>query len=397
MENKKTGSVAVRFLEVAGLLLFLLTGCGAVQGKQTVGQLNHEPIDGSKAVEIIFSPKEGVQDALLKESLAEKKGETNGNTYYEVDVCRRNEESGFYTVSYAKVMAQFTYLNQIYRVDLDTDNREMLYETREAYWLNEFEVTDNCLYWVEFVSLGEQEEPLFRVMQYELATGEVRCIAERSGAEVEEICLAASDRYVAWYDHYRKEGRTEIVIYDNDKREFYTLSGGMGFSQFARLDIIDGGITYFSEAEGGNIFINRYDLDTRTTDAQLMISISGDRRLVDCFSSNRYLGWKLDEGSVRGDRYCFYDREDGSLYSIREDKGVNVFSEWLSDYLYLNCYDTLYVCDPSSGKVWQQKLEGSGMQFREYGDGQVYLEVRTDDEAKLMTVHIPGQPEYTEK
>lgn len=33
------------------------------------------------------------------------------------------------------------------------------------------------------------------------------------------------------------------------------------------------------------------------------------------------------------------------------------------------------------------------MQFREYGDGQVYLEVRTDDEAKLMTVHIPGQPE----
>lgn len=114
---------------------------------------------------------------------------------------------------------------------------------------------------------------------------------------------------------------------------------------------------------------------------------------MECFSSKKYVGWKLDEGTVRGYRYYVYDMENGSLYSFLGDKGVSVFSEWLSDYLYLNCYDTLYVCDPSSGKVWQQKLEGSGMQFREYGDGQVYLEVRTDDEAKLMTVHIPDQPE----
>lgn len=235
--------------------------------------MNHDPIDVSKAVEIILSPKEGVQDVLLQESFAEKKGETNGNTYYEVDVCRSNEESGFYTVSHAEDMAQYTDLNQIYRVDLNTDNREMLYETREAYWLNEFEAAGGFLYWVEFVWPKTQEEqsgPLYRVMQYELTTGEVSCIAERDGEVINEICLAASEQYVTWYDDYREEDRTEIVIYDSNKQEFHTLSGVKGFSQYARLDIIDGGITYLSEDEGGNTLINRYDLTTRKTDALLL-------------------------------------------------------------------------------------------------------------------------------
>ncbi len=30
------------------------------------------------------------------------------------------------------------------------------------------------------------------------------------------------------------------------------------------------------------------------------------------------------------------------------------------------------------------------MQFREYGDGQIYLEVRTDDEVKPMAIDISG-------
>lgn len=400
MENKTTGAIAVIFLKIVGLLLFLLTGCAAVQGKQTVGNTNNEPIDCSNAVEIILSPKEGAWDVLLQESFAEKKGGTNGNTSYEVDVCRRNDESGFYTVSHSEDMAQYTYLNQIYRVDLDTDSREILYETREAYWLNEFEATDNFLYWVEFVSpetWEEQGESLYRVMQYKLATGEAGCIAERNGEEIDEICLAVSEGYVAWYDNYRKEGRTEIVIYDSDKQEFHTLSGAKGFSSFARLDIVDGGITYLGEDEEGNTLINRYDLNTQRTDTLLLKKISKDKKIVECFSSERYVGWKLDDGAVRGYKYYVYDRENGSLYGFRGDGDISVFSEWISDYLYFNCHDTLYVCDPSSGRIWLQKLEGFGMQFREYGSGQVYLEVRTDDEAKLMTVHIPDQPEENEK
>lgn len=380
MGNKK--------MAVFVLSLFLLAGCGR---KQTTGLLNQEPIDCSKAVEFILSPDESSQDVLLQESFAEKKGETNGDTYYEVDVCRRNEESGFFTVSHAKDMAQYTYLNQIYRVDLKTDSREMLYETKDAYWLNEFEAVDHFLYWVEFVSPGDLEDPLFRVLQCDLTTGEVECIAEKNGAEVEELCLAVSERYVVWYDHYRKEDRTEIVIYDSDKKDFHTLSEVKVVSPYARLDIIDGGITYFSEAEEGNIFINRYDLDTRTIEAKLMISVRGGNQLLKCFSSDRYMGWELDEGDAIGNRYCFYDRKDGSLYSICCDNGVSVFSEWLSDYVYLNCSgsDMLVVFDPASGRMWKQKLEGNGMQFREYDSGQVYLEVRTDEEAKLFTIEVP--------
>lgn len=229
-------------------------------------------------------------------------------------------------------------------------------------------------------------------MQYELATGEVSCIAERNSEEVFEICLAASDDYVTWYDDFW-DGRTEIVIYDVKKKEAHTLSGVKKFSAYARLDIVDGGITYFSEDEKGNIFVNRYVLDSGKADALMLGKINLPEKLEVCSSTDKYMGWRTDGGTV-GRSYYFYDVESGTLYSLRESKGIHVFSAWLSDYLYLNCHDsegyTLYVCDLSEGRSWQEKLEGHGMQFREYGDGQVYLEVRTDDEVKLMAIDVPG-------
>ena len=121
---------------------------------------------------------------------------------------------------------------------------------------------------------------------------------------------------------------------------------------------------------------------------------NASEKLSGCFSTEKYMGWQTDGGVVR-DSYYFYDRESGALYSLRGSTEINVFSAWLSDYLYLNCYDsegyTLYVCDLSDGRSWQEKLEGHGMQFREYGGGQVYLEVRTDDEVKLMAIGVPGR------
>lgn len=401
MRSKKIASAFNRCLSFTGVLL--LAGCagkGASGG--TVEQLSDAPVDCSEAVEVIISSEEGVQDTLLQESFSEKKGERNEKTYYEVDVCRRNEESGFYTVSYGEDMTQFTFLNQIYHVNLETKAEEMLYETREAYWLNEFEATDGFLYWVEYIWTEAEEEScgtVYRIMQYELATGEVRCIAERDSEEVLEICLAVSEQYVTWYDDYQ-EGRTEIVIYDIERQKFRTLPGVKKFSAYARLDIVDGGITYFCEDEKGNISVNRYVLDSGKTDVLMLGKMNASEELLFCFSTDRYMGWQTDCGAVKGDCYYFYDRESGVLYSFREDKGINVFSAWISDYLYLNCYDsegyTLYVCDLPGGSTWQEDMEGYGMQFREYGDGQVYLEVRMKDEVKLMTIAVPEQLIFNE-
>ena len=378
----------------AGVLL--LTGCGGQEADSgAVRQINDTPIDSSAAVEITLFSEEGIRDALLRESFSGKKGGRDGSTYYEVDVCRQTEEGCFYTVSHAEDMAQYTFLNQIFRVNPETKTEEMLYETREAYWLNEFEAAGGFLYWVEYMweVEGKLSGTLYRIMQYELATGEVSCIAERNSEEVFEICLAASDDYVTWYDDFW-DGKTEIVIYDVKKKETHTLSGVKKFSAYARLDIVDGGITYFSEDEEGNIFVNRYVLDSGKTDAFMLGKRNASEKLSGCFSTEKYMGWQTDGGVVR-DSYYFYDRESGALYSLRGSTEINVFSAWLSDYLYLNCYDsegyTLYVCDLSDGRSWQEKLEGHGMQFREYGGGQVYLEARTDDEVKLMAIGVPGR------
>lgn len=384
------------------LTLLFVGACGKrpteIDHIDTAEELNQAFIDVSKAVEIVLSPDEGAQDVLLSETFAGKRGETDVDTYWSMGDCKRNEESGFYTVEHGKDMAQYGDLYQIFRVDLKTNEREMLYETRDAAELNEFEVTGSFLFWKESVPQKEKEDWTYRVMQYELATGEVRCIAERENIGAE---LNVSEQYVVWYEP-SGEGWLEIVSYDIQKQEFHTLpgikdfaQGTPGFRPFSSLKIIDGGITYFSEAEGGNTYINRYDLNTRTTDAQLLVKGRGTK-LVGCFSSKRYIGWELDDGSAWDSKYYFYDRSIGALYCIcgDKDKRVNVFSEWFSDYLYFNCTyggvdNTLFVFDPASGKVWQQKLEGIGMQFSKYGSGQVCLEVRTDEEAKLMTIQIP--------
>lgn len=136
--SKKVIIAFSKCLLFAGVLL--LTGCGGQKAADgAVRQINDTPIDSSAAVEITLPSEAGPQDALLQECFSGKKGGSNGSIYYEVDVCRQTEEGCFYTVSHAEDMAQYTFLNQIFRVNPETKTEEMLYETREAYWLNEFE------------------------------------------------------------------------------------------------------------------------------------------------------------------------------------------------------------------------------------------------------------------
>ena len=394
-------------------LLFMLSmlfvgACGKrpteIDNIDTAEELNQAFIDVSKAVEIVLSPDEGAQDMLATETFAEKRYGTNGDIRWEIVYSRRNEESGFYSIYHELDVEENEYLVQFFRVDLKTNEREMLYESRNPDRLTEIEVTDSFLYWTENV-LYESGGVATRVMQYELATGEVRCIAESEKMVHAELCV--SEQYVVWCEH-SGEGWWEIVFYDVHKQEFHTLPGiksstlgGQGspeilagFRPFSSLDIIDGGITFFSEAGGGNTYINRYDLNTRTMDAQLLIEGRGTE-MAGCFSSKRYIGWQLGD-RLEGRKYYYYDRDSGSLYCIRgENKKAGLLSQWFSDYLYFHYKDPdkdgdfLFVLDPASGKVWQQKLEGYGRQFREYGSGQVCVEVLTGEEQKLFTIQIP--------
>ena len=399
MGREKRGFVLAGYLVLAGLLFSGLTGCaGKESAGETVRQLNDKPVDCAGAAEIVITPEAGVQDVLLQEIYSGKRGASDGNTYHTVDGCRCNGESVFYTVSYGEDMAQYTYLNQIYRVDLTTGAEELLYETEEAFWLNEFEATGAYLYWVEYLSTEAEGSfgVLYRVMQYELATGEVKCIAERDGEEVFEICLAAWEQYVTWYDDYCADDRVEIAIYDAKKQEFSTLApaGTKKFSAYKRLDIVDGGITYFDVDEEENISINRYLLDSGETDVLLLGNQKNCGEPIDCFSSDTCIGWQSKDYASPKESYYFYDVEEGKLYRFSGGKGVSIFSKWLSEKLYFNCNNSnghmLYVFDFSTGGVSQQRFEGSGMQFREYGDGQVYLEVRGDGQVQLMTVSMPS-------
>lgn len=390
------------------LSLLFAGACGkrsAIDNTNTAEELNQAIIDVSKAVEIVLVPDEGAQDALLEETFAVEKGEPDEDSdWSSIWYCRRNEESGFYTVEQGKDMAQYGDLWQLFRVDLKTNERELLYEARGVGEPGELEVTDRFLYWVEPIAWEGKEDWGRGVMQYELATGEVRCIAEREKMGPE---FTVSEQYVVWYEP-SGEARLDIVAYDVQKQELFTLlglksftTGGQGspeelagFRPFSRLEIVDGGITFFSEAEGGNTYINRYDLNTRRMDAQLLIKGRG-KMMAGCFSSKRYIGWLLEE-STGDSKYYFYDRDSGSLYCICGEKGKNkyLYSNWFSDCFYFHYTDYeenvfLFVVDPASGKVWQQKLEGHGYQFRGYGDGQVYFDGWTEEEKKLFSIHVP--------
>lgn len=391
-------------------LMFSLLFAGACGKRPTIDnidtaeELNQAIIDVSKAVEIVLVPDEGAQDALLEESFAVKKEEIKGDAdWSSIGYCRRNEESGFYFVEHGEDMAQYGNHYQIFRVDLKTNERELLYEARDIGQLGELEATGRFLYWLEPLQ-DESGDGVSAVMQYELATGEARCIAERKKTGPD---IAVSEQYVVWAEPSGKV-RLDIMAYDMQKQELQTLPGlksftiaGQGapeelpgFRPFGTLNIVDGGITFFSEAEGGNTYINRYDLNTQTMDAQLLIKGRG-KMMEGCFSSKRYIGWQLG-ASTDDCKYYVYDRNSGSLYCIRGEKGKNrrLYSNWFSDYLYFQYTDYeenefVFVVDPASGKVWQQKLEGHGYQFREYGSGQVYFDAWTDEGNKLFTIHVP--------
>lgn len=352
--------------------------------------LNDRPLDVSNATEISLNKKgKEISDLLCVDFETDKgKVDTKAGIYTEISECVRNKNDIFFVRSYGEDGAQFYYLNQIYCSDLKHNQEVLLYET-DAVWLNEFLANDTNLYWVEYVFSKEKGDFDYNVMQYDLSTEEVTCIANRNAVESEEICLAASDEYVAWYDSYWN-GSVQIIIYDIKKQEIQTIQDAniKKFMPYERLNIVDDYITFFSQDVEGWIYINRYNLNTYEKNVLLLGKKEDYKKLAACFSNSKYIGW-LTEYSYG--TYYFYNIETGNLYSLSQSDEMRVFSGWLSDYLYINESQSgcVYVYDFDTEETYYQKIEqGAALSLKSYGDELLHMKVIGDENVELVTVQF---------
>lgn len=380
------------------LICLALSGCGQAAPKQ--GDLL---MDVSNMEAIPLSIPQDIQDteALLEEDITVKR--EGVRTVYDKNLGEEdcfglesvecNKDYEFLHVSYSEKMAQYPYRNQIYISSLQQDNKALIYDTSEAYWINEIRVNDNYLYWVEYM-YGEKDT-CYRVMQYQLESGEISCIAERDGSDVFELCLEVSDCFLTWYDIFRDDN-VEIVVFDIEKQEFMErkdiedIAGGFVtlYGLYERLKIVDDYITYFLEDEEGKLYVRRENLCTGQSSTLLLGDRRKYRKLAGCFSDERYIGWHTEYG---WGSYYFYDMDKGELYSWDVEKDeMCVFSKFFSlGRLYINNSkdDSVYVWDLETGQAYCQNYgDGAGMQFSRYGEKLLNLEVRFDDRVELLTL-----------
>lgn len=383
------------------IAVFILGSCSspgnipiAEENEYTQLQLNQQPINISEAVEIVldWNPKEKTD--LLMEVFSIDDGETDAEagTYFEILECTKNQKDTFYTKCYSEIMAQFSYFNQVYQYNAEQDQSILLYETADAIWVNELVAADNTVYWVEYNKYENGKSGImYRVMQFNLGTGEVQCIASRDSDEAGELCLAISEQYVTWYDFYRDDKKAIISIYDIKNQEIISIEDGVQlFAPYERLDVVDGAITYFTEDEEENLYINRYDISSTKKDILWLGEKKDYKKLSGCFSDSEYIGWFEEYG---WGPYYFYNMESGVLYCLHPPKGMSVFSQWVSEgCLYVNesLDDRIYVYDFVSGDVLYQNLppDSTGFVICQYEDGAPYLKVRMGDETKLLSIEI---------
>lgn len=378
------------------LLLCILPGCRRAVSEH---EQNNQIMDVSH-LEAVHLSIEDVQEVeeLLKEEVCIKKTEAlsinvediGEENYAELETVIRNSDYEFFHIMYSAKMSQFSYRNQIYMRSLQQDRNILIYDTSEAYWVNEVCANDNYLYWVEYISGADT---CYKVMQYQLNSGEISCIAERDSG-TSELCVEVSDRFLTWYDIFT-DGRVEIVVFDIEKQEFMERKGSdvpggsvLLYALYERLMIMEDCITYFTEDEEEKLYIRRENLRTGQMDTLLLGDKKAYGKLAGCFSDGRYIGWHTDYG---WGSYYFYDMDTGALYcwDVKND-GMYVFSKFFSSgNLYFNNgkEDCVYVWNLPTGKACRQNYgEGTGMYFGQYGAGLLDLEVRFEDRVELLTL-----------
>ena len=397
-----------------GLLFFVLLLCGlsgCSRAAAAPGQEEHRMTDISSAEAETLSMAGNIQETeTLKEDriiltdediFARHVESVPSGSYTSLDTVIRNTDRIFFQISYSENMAQYTYRNQLYMRSFGQDEDTLLYDTSNAYWLNEICANDTYLYWVEYVSSTTSDgiENYIKVMQCRLDNGDISCIAERDGTEFSEICLEVSDRFLTWYDIHMHDSVVELVVFDIEKQEFQeridTESDYQGltvtlYNPYVGLKITENCVTYFMQDDQEQLYIRREDLDTGTTDTFLLGKIKPYHQIAACYSDSRYIGWYTDYGE-RGD-YYFYDTDSEKLYlwNVKKD-GMYVFSSYFCrGKLYFNNTDdhNIYVWDLSTGQVHCQNFGEDAYWIRSYGDNNLlYLGTSSIDTAGCCALY----------
>ena len=345
-----------------------------------------EGIDLSKAIGISLDQNASEMPVLLREVFSMPTQETRiidaeEAIYSGVDTYAKNLRAVFYVRDYWVDMAQDDFMAQVYCYDIDKKNETLLYETGEGTQLNEFMTNDAYLYWVEHV----YSDGNYKVCQYELETGQLSCIAIRDW----DICLSVSNEYVTWYDLIG-DGKAEIVIYNIAKQEFESVQDVTGdILSGIRLEIVDNGISFFSQDGEGNLYVNRYELSTGEIFSLPVMRENPGQKIAGCFSSSNYIGW-LTDGSFG--TYYLYNMTDGELYSFEATRGM-LKCICLSRYLCFidREYERVFVCDIQNGQVFYQDLTPGGdtpWPWMWYQDGAVFFRMETKDEVKFYSVDL---------
>lgn len=399
-------------LRKTGLLLFILLFCGLSgcslaasapeQGEHRISDISSLETETLSMAGNIQQSETLIGDrfTLTGEEIFSRHVENleSGN-YVNLESAVRNTNSVFYQISYSKNMAQFTYRNQICMRLIDQDEDALLYDTSDAYWLNEICANDNYLYWVEYVSstAPENTRDCIKVMQYQLESGDINCIAERNYAEYGDICLEVSDRFLTWYDICR-DGQVELSVFDIEKQAFQERDNRGSdmpdlavtlYNPYERLKIVEDHITYFMLDPQEQLYIRRENLLTGTTDTFLLGKTKPYNKIGGCFSDNRYIGWHTEYGE--GD-YYFYDTDSEKLYcwNVKKDD-MSVFSKYFCDgKLYFNNTDdhNIYVWNIPTGQVYRQNYGEDIYWIKSFGNNMLYLDISSTGTKGYCSLHI---------
>lgn len=295
------------------LLLFLLTGCGAKR------ESKEEMI--SKIDEKIANELENVIEVQDGESKY-----VGFSTYYSNDFIlgekTLNNKYGFFQREYIKEGAQFGYKSEIYSVNLENQEVNLLYENKVSM-LNELVANDDYLFWVEYYS--ENDELMFRIVQFDLETAKAQYIATGDTMDKAEPCLSISNQYLTWFDSDH-EGNATLVCYDIAKgkiRQSERVNCKL-FNLYTRPNIVDNAVTLFN-TDNNDLRVCRYSLDKKETIFEIVIAPDD---VVACFSNEEWVGWQktIKNLPYANSTFYFYNIKENILYRYNEKGEKSIFS-----------------------------------------------------------------------
>lgn len=305
-----------------------------------------------------------------------------------IDKCVVQDGKIYALKLYYEKESQYCEKSQVLTMEDGTMEQTIILEKSDIIWMNEFTIGGKYLYWVEYYSIDENAEALkpsfveYRIIQYDLETGEEKVLGVRDSTCYDEICLEANENYVTWYDSRwdsdGNDGTHSLSVYDVKEAKFLEwnqVGSVVKYMPYERLDIYDGGITYFSEDSNGNIIINRLELETGSLSKLCIGKKSEYSKIAGCFSTQRYFGWFLDYGKGN---YYIYDMQKEKLFKI---DGQGIFSKYcVGDRFYANYTDgePIVKCySLESESVSCYTLQGlRGFQFQKMNNGTLGLEIK---------------------